>query len=135
MLTSKADVATGFAFLVRLMPHRFVLILLRNFPPGKEQRVADYAEGAQFESWLAQVHGNLFARLDIAVWPALSRAPDTRTGHWKSGLALLGLLIPLGILADVLFGGAPTLVMTGGISVVAAMIWTAARIWQTETFH
>ncbi|HXK56107.1 MAG TPA: hypothetical protein PLZ16_05630 [Gammaproteobacteria bacterium] len=135
MLTGKTNVVTGFAFLALFMLYGFVLIFLRDFAPGKEQWIADYAVGTHFESRLAHVHGNLFALINIAVGLALSRAPDTRTGRWISALALLGLLMPLGILAEVLFGAPPILVMAGGISMVAAMIWTAVHVWQTETFH
>ena len=135
MLTGKTNVVTGFAFLALFMLYGFVLIFLRDFAPGKEQWIADYAVGTHFESRLAHVHGNLFALINIAVGLALARAPDTRTGRWISALALLGLLMPLGILAEVLFGVPPILVVAGGISMVAALIWTAAYVWQTETFH
>lgn len=135
MLTGKTNVVTGFAFLALFMLYGFVLIFLRDFAPGKEQWIADYAVGKHFESRLAHVHGNLFALINIAVGLALLRTPDTLTGRWISGLALLGLLMPLGILAEVFFGAPPILVMAGGISMVAAMIWAAAHILQTETFH
>lgn len=135
MLTGKTNVVTGFAFLALFMLYGFVLIFLRDFAPDKEQWIADYAVGTHFESRLAHVHGNLFALINIAVGLALFRIPDTRAGRWISGLALLGLLMPLGILAEVLFGAPPILVMAGGISMVAAMIWAAAHILQTETFH
>lgn len=135
MLTGKTNVVTGFAFLALFMLYGFVLIFLRDFAPGKEQWVADYAVGTHFESRLAHVHGNLFALINIAVGLALLRAPGTRTERWISALALLGLLMPLGILAEVLFGAPPILVMAGGILMVAAMMWTAAHVWRTETFH
>lgn len=135
MPTGKTNVVTGFAFLALFMLYGFVLIFLRDFAPGKEQWIADYAVGTHFESRLAHVHGNLFALINIAVGLALLRAPGTRTERWISALALLGLLMPLGILAEVLFGAQPILVMAGGISMVAAMIWTAAHILQTESFH
>ena len=135
MLTGKTNVVTGFAFLALFMLYGFVLIFLRDFAPDKEQWIADYAVGTHFESRLAHVHGNLFALINIAVGLALFRIPDTRAGRWISGLALLGLLMPLGIVGEVLFGAPPILVMAGGISMVAAMIWAAAHILQTETFH
>ena len=40
-----------------------------------------------------------------------------------SWLALAGMLMPLGILAEVLFGLPPLLVIVGGASMVAAMAW------------
>ena len=135
MLTGKTNIVTGFGFLALFMLYGFVLIFLRDFAPGKEQWIADYAVGKHFESRLAHVHGNLFALINIAVGLALLRIPASRSARWISGLALLGLLMPLGILAEVLFGAPPILVMAGGISMVAAMIWAAAHFWQTEAFQ
>jgi len=135
MPTGKTNVVTGFAFLALFMLYGFVLIFLRDFAPGKEQWITDYAVGTHFESRLAHVHGNLFALINIVVGLALLRAPGTRTERWISALALLGLLMPLGILAEVLFGAPPVFVLVGGLSMVAAMIWTAAHILQTESFH
>jgi hypothetical protein len=39
-----------------------------------------------------------------------------------SWLALAGMLMPLGILSEVLFGVPPLLVLAGGVSMVAAMV-------------
>lgn len=84
--------------------------------------------GRHFESRLAHVHGNLFALINIAVGLVLSRLPASRRAPWISGLALLAL-------AEMLLGAPPIWVMIGGISMVAAMAWAAAQIWQAETFH
>ncbi|WP_417727693.1 hypothetical protein [Roseovarius sp.] len=135
MLTGKTNVVTVFAFLTLFMLYGFALIFLRDFAPGNERWIADYSVGMHLESRLAHIHGNQFALLNIVVGLALLRAPNTPTGRRISGLTLLGLLMPLGILAEALFGAPPIFVMAGGISMVAAMIWTTAHVWQTETFH
>lgn len=129
MLTGKTNAVTGFVFLALFMVYGFVLVFLRDFAPGKEQWIADYAVGKHFESRLAHVHGNLFALINIAVGLVLLRLPESRSAAWISGLALLGLLMPLGILAEFLLGAPPILVMVGGISMVAAVTWVAAHIW------
>jgi hypothetical protein len=43
--------------------------------------------------------------------------------RWISALALAGMLMPLGILSEVLFGLPPLLVIVGGLSMVAAVAW------------
>jgi hypothetical protein len=40
-----------------------------------------------------------------------------------SWLTLVGMLMPLGILAEIVLGVPPVLVLLGGISMVIAMIW------------
>ncbi len=135
MPTGKTNVVTGFAFLALFMLYGFALIVLRDFAPGKDQWIATYAVGTHFESRLAHVHGSLFALINIAVGLVLLRRPASRGSRWISGLALLGLLMPLGILAEVLFGAPPVFVLVGGLSMVAAMIGAAAYAWQTGTLQ
>ena len=60
-MQGKKNIAAGFLFLAAFMLYGFVLIYLRDFAPGKEAWIADYAVGKHFESRLAHVHGNLFA--------------------------------------------------------------------------
>lgn len=52
MLTGKTNVVTGFAFLALFMLYGFVLIFLRDFAPGKEQWIADYAVGTHLNCGL-----------------------------------------------------------------------------------
>lgn len=133
MFTGRINIAAGFLFLAVFMVYGFVLIFLRDFAPGKEQWIADYAIGKHFESRLAHVHGNLFALINIAVGLVLLRLPlgaGTRRG--TSVLALAGMLMPLGILTEVMFGVPPLLVIIGGVSIVAAMVWLGVAIWRTE---
>lgn len=123
-MQGKKNIAAGFLFLAAFMLYGFVLIYLRDFAPGKEAWVADYAIGKHFESRLAHVHGNLFAFINVVVGYMMLRLPlgefATKGISW---LALAGMLMPLGILAEVLFGLPPLLVIVGGVSMVAAMAW------------
>lgn len=60
MMEGKRNIAAGFLFMAAFMVFGFILIYLRDFAPGKESWIANYATGKHFESRLAHVHGNLF---------------------------------------------------------------------------
>jgi len=120
----KNNIAAGFLFLAAFMVYGFVLIYLRDFAPGKEAWIAQYSMGKHFESRLAHVHGNLFAFINIVVGYLLLRLPLGATAaRGISWLTLAGMLMPLGIVAELLFGVPPALVIVGGVSMVAAMLW------------
>lgn len=133
MFSGKINIVTGFLFLTLFMLYGFLLIYLREFAPGREQWVADYAVGAHFESRLAHVHGNLFALLNIAVGLALLRLPASTSRTWVSGLTLAGMLMPLGILSELVLGLSPIFVIAGGVSMVLAMDWLTLVTWRMET--
>ena len=93
-----------------------------DFAPGKEQWIAEYSVGKHFESRLAHVHGNLFAFMNIVIGYLLLRLPlKEATARRVAWLALAGMLMPVGILAEVLFGAPPLFVLLGGASMVAAV--------------
>lgn len=122
-MQGRKNIAAGFLFLAGFMIYGFILIYLRDFAPGKEQWIADYAVGRHFESRLAHVHGNLFAFINIVVGYLLLRLPlGAAAARAISWLALAGMLMPLGIVAELAFGAPPLLVLAGGVSMVAAMI-------------
>lgn len=132
-MNGKVNIAAGLWFLAGFMVYGFVLIYLRDFAPGKEQWVADYAVGKHFESRLAHVHGNLFALLNVLVGYLLLRLPvGGASGRWISTLALAGMLMPLGILSEVLFGLPPLLVIVGGVSMVVSMAWLGLAVWSAN---
>lgn len=123
-MQGKKNLAAGFLFLAGFMVFGFVLIYLRDFAPGKEAWIAEYAVGKHFESRLAHVHGNLFAFINVVVGYLLIRLPiGAPSAKGISWLALAGMLMPLGILSEVVFGLPPALVLVGGISMVGAMVW------------
>lgn len=125
----KKNIAAGFLFLAGFMIYGFVLIYLRDFAPGKEQWIVDYAVGKHFESRLAHVHGNLFAFINIVVGYLLLRLPvNVNVAKWISWLVLAGMLMPLGILSEVAFGIPPVLVLVGGLAMVVAMIWFGVAV-------
>lgn len=123
-MNGKNNIATGFLIMGFFMVYGFLLIYLRDFAPGKEEWVNTYSIGKHFETRLAHVHGNLFAFLNIVIGYLLlhfqSKLKNTKTISW---LAIIGLLMPIGILTEVYFGMPPVLVLIGAISMTASVIW------------
>lgn len=109
-MQGRKNIAAGFMFLAAFMLYGFALIYLRDFAPGKEAWIADYAVGKHFESRLAHVHGNLFAFINVVVGYLLLRLPvRALAARAISWLALAGMLMPIGILSEVIFGIPPQL--------------------------
>ncbi len=132
-MTGRTNIAAGLLFLAGFMLYGFFLIYLRDFAPGKEQWIADYAVGKHFESRLAHVHGALFALINIVVGLVLMRLPVQQSAaRWIAGLTLTGMLMLLGILSEVVFSVPPLLVIVGGISMVAAVAWLGIILWRLD---
>src|SRR5574340_1140066 len=132
-MQGKKNIVAGFLFLAGFMVYGFVLIYLRDFAPGKEAWIADYAVGKHFESRLAHVHGNLFAFINIVVGYLLLRLPiGAGSAKAISWLSLAASTCPPGILAEVAFGVPPVLVLAGGVSMVVAMAWFGAAVLQLD---
>jgi len=123
-MNGKNNIATGFLVMGLFMAYGFFLIYLRDFAPGKEEWVSNYSQGKHFETRLAHVHGNLFAFLNILIGYLLVRfnnqLKNVKTISW---LALTGLLMPTGILAEVYLGAPPFLVLVGAIAMTISVIW------------
>lgn len=114
------NVGAGLIFLAGFMVMGFVLVYLRDFAPDAEEWAASYGEGTHFETRLAHVHGALFALVNITVGLLLPHMPGSaRQRSVVGGLVLAGMLMPLGILAEVLFGLPPILVLLGGTLILA----------------
>lgn len=134
-MQGKKNLAAGFLFLAAFMVYGFVLIYLRDFAPAKEAWIADYAVGEHFESRLAHVHGNLFAFINVVVGYLLLRLPvGASAAKGISWLTLAGMLMPLGILSEVVFGLPPLLVVVGGVCMVAAMVWFGVAAIKLRAF-
>jgi hypothetical protein len=104
------------------MIYGFVLIYLRDFAPDAAEWAASYGSGKHFEARLAHVHGALFTFLNIVIGYLLLQLP-IRTGQRKfvAVTALLGILMPVGILAEILVGAPPVLVLVGGLSLTVSV--------------
>ena len=124
MAQGKTNIAAGLLFMAAFMAHGFLLIYLHDLAPGKEEWIANYATGNHFELRLAHVHGNLFAFINIVVGYLLMHLPvSPLAARSVSWLVLIGMLMPLGILAEVIFGVPPILVVAGAISMVVGVAW------------
>jgi hypothetical protein len=133
MAQGKLNIVAGLLFLALFMLYGFWLIWLRDFAPGKEEWIAGYTTGKHFESRLAHVHGNLFAFLNIMIGYLVLRLPIA-AGSAKavSWLGFIGMMMPLGIMAEVYLGTPPWFVMAGGIAMVASMAWLGLAVWQAK---
>jgi len=123
-MNGKNNISIGFLTMGLFMAYGFLLIYLRDFAPGKEAWVNSYSIGKHFEARLAHVHGNLFAFLNIVIGYLLLNFKD-RLHNAKniSWLALIGVLMPVGILAEIYLGAPPFLVLIGAIAMTASVLW------------
>jgi hypothetical protein len=120
---AKWNIAVGLFVMAGFMVYGFILIYLRDFSTGKEAWIAASHTGRHFEARLAHVHGNLFSVLNILYgYLLLKLAIPTGYAKWVSRLALAGLLMPLGIFAELYFGLPFYLVLVGAISIVSATV-------------
>ncbi|MCW5961982.1 MAG: hypothetical protein KIS76_17605 [Pyrinomonadaceae bacterium] len=119
----KINIGVGLIVMAGFMIYGFYLIYARDFAPGKEAWIADYAVHPHFEARLAHVHGNLFAFLNIVFgYLVMNLSIGKNSAKWVSGLALAGLLMPIGILSEIYFGLPPILVLIGAACMVLATI-------------
>lgn len=123
-MNGKNNIALGFLTMGLFMLYGYLLIYLRDFAPGKEEWINSYSLGKHFESRLAHVHGNLFAFLNILIGYLLLHFRN-QIKHVKiiSWLALGGLLMPIGILAEIYLGFSPIFVLIGAIAITVSVIW------------
>lgn len=132
-MNGKNNISIGFLTMGAFMAYGFLLIYLRDFAPGKEEWINSYSVGKHFESRLAHVHGNLFAFLNILIGYLLlhfqSRLTSTKIISW---LALIGLLMPIGILAEVYFGAPPVFVLIGAIAMTASVVWLGISFFKMK---
>lgn len=136
MKTGKNNIAIGFLTMGAFMAYGFLLIYLRDFAPGKEEWVASYSSGKHFEARLAHVHGNLFAFLNILIGYLLlhfqSKLTSVKTISW---LALIGLLMPIGILAEVYLGAPPIFVLIGAVAMTASVLWLGVAFLKLKSLN
>lgn len=104
------------------MVYGFILIYLRDFAPDAAAWAANYSSGKHFEARLAHVHGALFTFLNIVIgFLLLNLQIDERLRKFVSLSAILGILMPVGILAELLLGMSPVFVLIGGISMMLSV--------------
>ena len=132
-MNGKNNIAVGFLVMGAFMLYGFLLIYLRDFSPDKQAWIESYSSGKHFEARLAHVHGNLFAVLNVVIGYLLlhfrERLARVATISW---LALTGLLMPIGILAEVYFGAPPVLVLVGAVAMTTAVVWLGIAFFRLE---
>ncbi|MBK7009888.1 MAG: hypothetical protein IPH94_14225 [Saprospiraceae bacterium] len=135
-MNGKNNIAIGFLTMGLFMAYGFLLIYLRDFAPGKEEWVNSYSIGKHFESRLAHVHGNLFAFLNILIGYLLLHFQDKlQNVKIISWLALIGLLMPVGILAEIYLGISPIFVLLGAIAMTAAVLWLGLAFYKLKNIE
>jgi len=129
----KNNIAIGFLIMGGFMLYGFLLIYLRDFAPDKEVWVDTYSTGKHFESRLAHVHGNLFAVLNVIIGYLLlhfyGKLNNAKAISW---LAMAGMLMPIGILAEVYFGVPPALVLAGAIAMTTSVVWLGISFYKMK---
>jgi hypothetical protein len=133
-MNGKNNIAIGFLTMGLFMAYGFLLIYLRDFAPGKEEWINSYSIGKHFESRLAHVHGNLFAFLNILMGYLLLHFRDKlQNVKIISWLGLIGLFMPLGILAEIYLGMSPIFVLLGAITMTTSVIWLGVAFFKMNS--
>ena len=115
------------------MAYGFLLIYLRDFAPDKEVWVNSYSIGKHFEARLAHVHGNLFAFLNILIGYLLLHFRDKiKNVAAIAWLSLVGILMPLGILAEIYLGMSPIFVLIGALAMTTSVVWLGITFFQLK---
>ncbi|HMS66642.1 MAG TPA: hypothetical protein PKD18_00825, partial [Saprospiraceae bacterium] len=92
-----------------------------------------YSFGKHFESRLAHVHGNLFAFLNILIGYLLLHFRDKiKNVAAISWLSLVGILMPLGILAEIYLGMSPIFVLIGALAMTTSVVWLGITFFQLK---
>ena len=129
----KLNIGVGLMVMVGFMIYGFFLIYMRDFNPNKDAWVAASHLGEHFESKLAHVHGNLFSILNIVFGYLLLTLPiQENYAKWVSRLALAGLLMPIGILAELYLSVPFYLVLVGAISIISATVLLAIGVFKIK---
>jgi hypothetical protein len=124
LASGRWNLSIGLLGLAVFMVYGFVLIYLRDFAPNAAQWAADYGIGTHFESRLAHVHGALFSVLNVVMGLAVTKLHvGERSRAAIAGLAIAGLLMPAGIVAELLLGAPPLLVLVGALAILASFSW------------
>ncbi|MBK9071036.1 MAG: hypothetical protein IPL79_08555 [Myxococcales bacterium] len=137
MKSGRYNVGVGLLVMAGFMFYGFLLIYLRDFAPDKVAWAAGYGEGRHFEARLAHVHGNLFALLNLALGFVLVRlgSASDKARQTAAALGLAGLLMPIGILAELYLGMSPILVLLGAVAMTSSVVLAgvlALKHWREE---
>ncbi len=121
-MEGKKNIVIGLYVMAGFMAYGFLLIYLRDFAPNAAEWAASYSSGKHFEARLAHVHGNLFAFLHVLIGYLLFKL-DIHPKQKKivSWAGVCGLLMPMGILAELVLSAPPIFVLLGAISMTTSV--------------
>jgi len=135
-MKGKNNIATGLIIMGLFMLYGFLLIYLRDFAPDKAEWIEQYAKGKHFEMRLAHVHGNLFAFLNIVIGFLLIYFKNViENDKIISWLAIFGIMMPLGILAEIYLSAPPIFVLLGAISMIVAVFWLGISFYKAKDYY
>jgi hypothetical protein len=121
-MNGKWNMVSGLWGIAAFMVYGFILVYMRDFAPDAAEWAASYGTGKHFEARLAHVHGALFSFLNIVIGFLLLKLPlKAGVVRFVSISALLGIMMPLGILAEIYLGASPVFVLVGGASMLASV--------------
>lgn len=79
------------------------------------------------------MHGNLFSFLNIMIGYLLFQLELTKGQRaWVSWTTLIGLLMPVGILLELVFGAPPYFVLVGAISMTAGIFFLGLFVLKSK---
>jgi hypothetical protein len=118
----KKNIVVGLFIMAGFMLYGFLLIYWRDFAADAAEWAAAYGNGKHFEARLAHVHGNLFAFLNILIGYLLFKL-DIGDQQKKivSWLGVIGILMPVGILMELILNASPVFVLVGAVSMTASV--------------
>lgn len=125
-MEGKKNIVVGLFVMASFMLYGFLLIYLRDFAPGAAEWAASYGNGKHFEARLAHVHGNLFAFLNILIGYLLFKLDlDEMKRKIVSWTGVAGLLMPIGIVLELVLSAPPIFVILGATSMTASVFLLA----------
>lgn len=121
-MQGRKNIVIGLFIMAGFMLYGFLLIYLRDFAPNAAEWAAAYGNGKHFEARLAHVHGNLFGFLNILIGYLLFRLDLTaKQKALVSWTGIAGLLMPIGIVMELLLKAPPYFVLVGAVSMTASV--------------
>ena len=121
-MQGKKNIVIGLFIMAGFMLYGFLLIYLRDFAPNAAEWAAAYGNGKHFEARLAHVHGNVFGFLNILIGYLLFRLDLTaKQKALVSWTGIAGLLMPIGIVMELLLKAPPYFVLVGAVSMTASV--------------
>lgn len=132
-MQGKKNIVIGLFVMAGFMLYGFLLIYLRDFAPNAAEWAAAYGNGKHFEARLAHVHGNLFGFLNILIGYLLFRLDLTaKQKTLVSWTGIAGLLMPIGIVMELLLKAPPYFVLAGAVSMTASVFLLGVFVLKTK---